>query len=37
MQSLDALYEAMLRKNWSEALVQDIFWGNLRAYFGRVL
>ncbi len=37
VQSMDALYEAMLRKNWSEALVQDIFWGNLRAYFGRVL
>lgn len=37
VQSLDALYEAMLRKNWSEALLQDIFWGNLRAYFGRVL
>lgn len=37
VQSMESLYEAMLRKNWSEALVQDIFWGNLRAYFGRAL
>ena len=37
VQSMDALFEAMLRRNWSEALVRDIFWGNLNAFFGRTL
>ncbi len=36
-ESMDTLYEAMLRRNWSESLVRDIFWGNLNAFFGRVL
>lgn len=37
VQSLDRLYEAMLRKNWSEALVQDIFYNNLMGFMERAL
>lgn len=37
VQSLDKLYEAMLRRNWSEGLVRDIFYNNLRDFFGRAL
>ena len=37
VESLGEIYEAMLRKNWSEDLVRDIFWGNLNAFFGRAL
>lgn len=36
-ESMGALYEAMLRKNWSETLVRGIFWDNLRAFFGRAM
>ena len=37
VQSMDRLYNAMLHKNWSEALVQDIFYHNLNDFFGRAL
>ncbi len=37
IQDFGKLYEAMLRKNWTEELVQDIFFGNLNAFFGRAL
>lgn len=37
VQDLGALYEAFLRKNWSEDAVRDIFWNNLNDFFGRVL
>lgn len=37
VESMESIYEAMLRRNWSEALVRDVFWGNLNAFFGRAL
>ncbi|MGN1001983.1 MAG: dipeptidase [Oscillospiraceae bacterium] len=37
VQSMEALYEAMLRRNWSEDLVRDIFWNNLFAFMERAL
>lgn len=37
VQSMGELYNAFLRKNWSEELVRDIFYNNLRDFFGRVL
>ena len=37
VQSMGELYNAMLHRNWSEALVQDIFFHNLIDYFGRAL
>jgi len=37
LQSMEKLYEAMLRNRWSEALVQKIFYHNLCSYFGRAL
>ncbi len=37
IQDFDRLYEAMLRKNWSEAQVRDIFFGNLNAFLERAL
>lgn len=35
VQSMETLYEAMLRRNWSEGLVKDIFWSNLFAFLER--
>lgn len=37
VQSMGELYNAMLRKNWSEALVQDIFYNNLNDFFGKAM
>ena len=37
IQDFGKLYEAMLRKNWTEEQVRDIFFGNLNAFFGRAL
>ena len=37
VQSLDRLYEAMLRRNWSEGLVRDIFYNNLMDFMERAL
>ena len=37
IQDFGKLYEAMLRKNWSEDQVRDIFFGNLDVFFGRAL
>ena len=37
IQDFDRLYEAMLRKNWTEAQVRDIFFGNLNAFWERAL
>lgn len=37
VQSMGALYEAMLRLNWSESLVQDIFYNNLMNFMERAL
>lgn len=37
IQDFGKLYEAMLRKNWSEAQVRDIFFGNLSAFLERAL
>ena len=37
VQDLGALYEAFLRKNWSEDAVRDIFWNNLNEFFSKVL
>ena len=37
VESLGALYEAMLRRNWSEDLVRDIFYRNLRDFFRSAL
>lgn len=37
VESLGALYNAMLRKNWNEDTVRDIFYNNLRDFFGRTL
>lgn len=37
VQSMGVLYEAMLRRGWSESLVRDIFWNNLFDFMGRAL
>ncbi len=37
IQDFGNLYEAMLRKNWSESQVRDVFFGNLAAFWERVL
>ena len=37
VQSLDLVYEAMLRQNWSEDLVRDIFYNNLMDFMERAL
>ena len=37
VESVGAIYNAMLRKNWSEDLVRDIFYRNLRDFFGRAM
>ena len=37
VQHMDALYNAMLKRNFSEALVQDIFYNNLLEALGRIL
>ncbi len=37
VQDFGKLYEAMLRKNWTEAQVRDIFFGNLNAFWERAL
>lgn len=37
VQSWDAVYEAMLRRNWSEDLVRDIFYNNWLEIMERVL
>ncbi len=37
IQSVAELYEAMLRQNWKEDLVRDIFYNNLFDYIGRAL
>ena len=36
-ESMGELYEAMLRRNFPEDTVRDIFWNNLKNFFGRVL
>ncbi|MBR1497896.1 MAG: membrane dipeptidase [Oscillospiraceae bacterium] len=36
-ESVGEVYNAMLRKNWNEGLVRDIFYNNLREFFGRAL
>jgi len=36
-QDMDKLYEAMLRKKWSEDLVRDIFYNNLFSFLERAL
>jgi membrane dipeptidase len=37
VQDLGVLYEAMLRRNWSEKLVQDIFYHNLMRFMEAAL
>ena len=37
VESMGELYNAMLRRNWSEALVQDIFFNNLYTFFQKAL
>ena len=37
VQDFDKLYEAMLRRNWSEDTVRNIFFGNLNDFFQRAL
>ena len=37
VESVGELYDAMLAKNWPEDLVRDIFYNNLRNFFGRAL
>lgn len=37
VQDMAKLYEAMLRKNWSEELVRDIFYRNLRNFMERAI
>lgn len=37
VEDLGALYEAFLRRNWSEDAVRDIFWNNLNDFFCKVL
>lgn len=34
LQDMEKLYEAMLRRNWPEDLVRDIFYNNFRRLFG---
>ena len=36
-ESMGGLYNAMLRRNFPEDTVRDIFWNNLKNYFARVL
>ena len=36
-QDMAVLYEAMLRKNWSEDLVRDILYNNLFSFLERAL
>ena len=37
VESMGEVYEAMLRKNWSEDLVRDIFYNNLHDYLRRAV
>lgn len=37
VQDMAKLYEAMLRRNWSEELVRDIFYHNLRDFMERAI
>lgn len=37
VQDIEMLYNALLRRNYSESLVKDIFWSNLYNIIGRVL
>lgn len=37
VQDMAKLYEAMLRRNWSEELVRDIFYHNLRNFMERAI
>lgn len=37
VECLGNLYEGLLRKNYSEQLVKDIFWNNIYEIFGRML
>ena len=37
VQDFDRLYEAMLRRNWSEEIVRGIFFDNLNDFFQRAL
>lgn len=37
VQDMEKLYEAMLRENWSEELVKDIFYRNLRNFMERAI
>ena len=37
VESVGELYEAMLRRNWREDTVRDIFYNNLYDFFQRVL
>lgn len=37
VQDLGKIYEAMLRRGWSEDLIRDIFYGNAFDFFGRTL
>ena len=37
VQSMEALYNAMLRRNWSEDTVRDIFRNNLNNFFAKVI
>ncbi len=37
VQDMAKLYEAMLRRNWSEDLVRDIFYRNLRSFMERAI
>lgn len=37
IQDMPKIYEAMLRRNWSEELVRDIFYNNLRSFMEAAL
>lgn len=37
VQDMAMIYEAMLRRNWSEELVRDIFYRNLRSFMERAI
>ncbi len=37
VQDMEKLYEAMLQRNWSEDLVRDVFYGNLRSFMERAI
>lgn len=37
VQSMETLYNAMLRRNWSEDTVRDIFQNNLNNFFAKVI